>query len=349
MDQMTGDYSESQPLKIAFDIVYVVIAILNLNLGFPLCSYKGMTFAAKIGFQFLFPVYLWCMVAFLIVISRYSVKVSKLIANNSVQVLSTLFYFSFSKLLTTVIIIFSPSSVTEIFSNETHNETTERLVWFYNGMGYGHGVHGFLLFLAILFTIFYLVPFAVFSTFSFVFMRFRFVNKVRPFVDAYSGPFKTKWRFWFGLRLWVMIFLFSVNGALEGTNTGTTLAVHIITVLVFILLQALACPFKNKVVGLIDVFFMLNYWIIIEVYYLFRSIFYPVYAFLTLAAMAVLSLIILYQAFESRIQRHGRHIILAVWHIFHPVIEDTDDNREVEEDSDDELYKAIEDRKIDTY
>ncbi len=130
MNQMTGNYNGSHSMKIVFDIVRLVISILNLDLGFPLCFYEGMTPAAKVGFQFLFPVYLWCMVVFLIVISRYSIKVSNLIATSSVQVLSTLFYLSFSKLLSTVITIFSSASITEvIYSNEIYDNACLVLQW----------------------------------------------------------------------------------------------------------------------------------------------------------------------------------------------------------------------------
>ncbi len=90
---------------------------------------------------------------------------------------------------------------------------------------------------------------------------------------------------------------------------GKVLIVHIVTVMAFILLQALVRPFKSKIVELIDMFFMLNYWIIIEVYSSFRSIFYPVYVFLTLAAILVLCFVLLYKACQSRIKKHCKHLV----------------------------------------
>ena len=312
MNQMTGDYS-GHSLTIALDIINFIISILNLNLGSPLCFYKGMTPAAKVGFQFIFPVYLWCIVVGLIVISKYSTKVSKLIATSSVQVLSTLFYLSFSKLLHTVITIFSSTSITAVIYNDVgYSNQSEKLIWYYNGMDYGHDVHGFLIFLAVIFTLPFLLPYAILSTFSFFFMRFGVVNKFRPFVDAYGGPFKAKWRFWFGFRLWLTIILFCVNGALEGTNTGKMFLFYIVAVLIFILLQAFTRPFKNTFIGLIDIFFMLNFLIIIEVYYLFNSIFDAIYVFLTVFAILVLCLIILYQGCQSKIQKHCGHFIQQV-------------------------------------
>ena len=81
----------------------IVISLVSLDLGFPFCLYKGMTTTAKVGFQFIFPVYLWSIVIAIIVLSKYSIKLSNLISMSSVQVLATLLYLSFSKLLRTVI------------------------------------------------------------------------------------------------------------------------------------------------------------------------------------------------------------------------------------------------------
>jgi hypothetical protein len=49
-------------------------------------------------------------------------------------------------------------------------------------------------------------------------MSFNIINKFKPFIDAYGGPFKDKWRFWFGLRLWLTGLLLSLDSALQGTD-----------------------------------------------------------------------------------------------------------------------------------
>ena len=36
----------------------IFVSLTNLNLGFPLCFYDGMTTAIKTGLQFIFPVYI---------------------------------------------------------------------------------------------------------------------------------------------------------------------------------------------------------------------------------------------------------------------------------------------------
>ena len=82
----------------------IFVSLMNLNLGFPLCFYDGMTTAIKTGLQFIFPVYLWTIVIVFIVLSRYSTRVSNQTAASSVQVLATLIHLSFSNCSSPVLI-----------------------------------------------------------------------------------------------------------------------------------------------------------------------------------------------------------------------------------------------------
>ena len=192
LDQLTEDKVQNSNYS---TFVRVFISLLNLDLGFPLCFYEGMTTAGKVGFQFLFPVYLWSIVIMLILLSKYSIRLSELISKSSVQVLVTLFYLSFSKFLSTVIVVFSSSTISVI---EGPGNYTSRLIWYYDGHDYGSSTHAILLALAVAFTVLFLLPYALLVTFSSLLLRFRIVNKFKPFIDAYGGPFKDKWRFWFG-------------------------------------------------------------------------------------------------------------------------------------------------------
>ena len=281
----------------------VIISLLNLDLGFPLCLYKGMTTAAKVGFQFVFPIYLWSIVIGMIVMSKYLIKLSNFISNSSVQVLATMLYLSFAKLLRTVIDIASLSKIhsvtlihhasSKIYYYGSHDEAA---VWYYNGESYGQGIHGLLLAVAVAFTALYLLPFAILTTFSHCLIRFRLFNRLRPFIDAYGGPFKDKWRFWFGLRLCLVVFLFSVDGGLQGTNTRSMLIIHFIVISLFILFQVRARPYKNCFVELLDTFLTTNYWLIIASYFLLGTLaFSTAYNLLVSSAILILVLVFPYR------------------------------------------------------
>ena len=86
-----------------------LISLINLTINFnlPLCLYDGMTELWKSGIGLMFPVYLLTIVIGLIIISRYSVRLSNRIADSSVQVLVTVVHLSFSTLLISSLDIFT--------------------------------------------------------------------------------------------------------------------------------------------------------------------------------------------------------------------------------------------------
>ena len=300
MDQLTQDHKGSYSA-----LSRVIISLFNLDLGFPLCFYKGMTTTAKVGFQFMFPVYIWSIVIGMIIISNYSVRISNLIAKSSVQVLATLLYLSYSKLLRTVIDVLTYSTLHSITYDLDNSYTiSEQTVWYYNGEDhYSHGVHVFCLFLATAFTVLFLLPYTVLVTFSYCFMRFKSIHKFKPLIDAYCGPFKDKWRFWFGLRLWIAI-TFSILSAVDSVlllekYTETVLIIHFFVITIFIFLQAFCRPFKSLLICLIDIFFMVNYWLMVAVHLLFGSISAPAYIFLSSTAILLVFLILLFHWFHN--------------------------------------------------
>ena len=90
-----------------------LISLINLTINFnlPLCLYDGMKELWKSGIGLMFPVYLLTIVISLIIISRYSVRLSNRIADSSVQVLVTVVHLSFSTLLTSSLGIFTPAYI----------------------------------------------------------------------------------------------------------------------------------------------------------------------------------------------------------------------------------------------
>ena len=94
-----------------FIIVYSLISLINLTINFnlPLCLYDGMTELWKSGIGLMFPVYLLTIVIGLIIISRYSVRLSNRIADSSVQVLVTVVHLSFTTFLSSTLDVFTPA------------------------------------------------------------------------------------------------------------------------------------------------------------------------------------------------------------------------------------------------
>ena len=176
------------------------IAWLNLDLGIETCFYHGMTAYHKVWLQFVFPLYIWFIIATIIVLCRYSTWLSNKIGGNVVQVLATLILLSFTKIFRT----FAPA-----LTWVKLNSTTVR--WYVDGnVPYFSPEHYILMAAAVLFLLL-AVPYTLALLFDAViekyFTRIRFFRKqwikFKPFVDAYHGPYKDNCRFWTGLLLLV--------------------------------------------------------------------------------------------------------------------------------------------------
>ena len=240
--------------KLQFLLIF--ISLVNLELGFPVCFYNGMNDIVKTGLQFVFPIYIWSIVIFIIFASRYSTRVSRLTSRSSVQVLATLIHLSYSKLLSTTVDIL----VHETVETESHNGSINTYTaWYFDGnVQYLTEGHIVLFILALMILTLFIIPYTIILMGASFFVRYKVINYFKPVFDAYYGPYKDKWRFWFGSRLWVLVAMLIIYTTL-GNSEELMLLLHLILLTLFILAQASIKPFKNALIGWLDLFFMLNY------------------------------------------------------------------------------------------
>ena len=188
----------------------IFIAWLNLDFGFEVCFYSGMDTYSKAWLQFVFPAYIWLIAFLMIVSSHYSTTAAKFIGRNAVKVLATLFLLSFAKLQRTIIAALS-------FTFLNFLDGSRKKVWVYDGnIDYLEGRHIPLFLAGLLAFIFLLLPYTLVLTFV-QYLRRRtgtrmlfWVRRLKPFFDAYTGPYKDKYSFWVGLLLLVRSSLFLV-------------------------------------------------------------------------------------------------------------------------------------------
>ena len=236
----------------------VLIAWLNLDIGIETCFYSGMDMYAKAWLQFLFPVYVWILVAIMIISSHYSIRASKIFGRNSPKVLATLLLLTYTKILDAVITVFS-------FTFLDYPDG-RRVVWLYDAnIEYARGKHTALFIAAFISTVAFLLPY----TFIVLFIqclqkrsRYRllcWVRKLKPILDAYTGPYKDKYRFWTGLLLLARLTLllaYAVN------SLGDAYLNVFLTGIVVIILIAFECMFmgiyKRWFLNILETTFLLN-------------------------------------------------------------------------------------------
>ena len=194
--------------KILLDILYTFISWINLDLGIETCFYSGMDMYTKAWLQFLFPIYIWTIVGGMIVSSHYSTAAAKLFRRHAVKVLATLFLLSFAKLQRTIITALS-------FTFLTYPDGT-KTVWLYDSnIEYLHGKHIVLFIAAVLALLFFLIPYTLVLLLIQCLPKlncriFFWVKKLKPLFDAYTGPYKDRYRFWTGFLLVVRTVLFLI-------------------------------------------------------------------------------------------------------------------------------------------
>ena len=202
------------------DLLSQFISLINLDFGFETCFYKGMTPYAKVWLQYIFPVYIWVIVLIIIVFSRYSRRLSRLVGSNAVPVLATLMFLSYSKLVRTFVLALRLSDLK--FSNGNVGR-----VWTVDGsLEYAGTKHIVLCVFSLLVFVIVLVPFTCFVTFvpllhhkisSYcpnLWLRF-----LKPVSDAFSGPFTHSQRYWVGLGLVARLIIAVSVPLLDDTNS----------------------------------------------------------------------------------------------------------------------------------
>ena len=194
--------------KIVLNILSTFISWINLDLGIETCFYSGMDMYTKAWLQFLFPFYIWTIVGGMIVSSHYSTTAAKLFRRHAVKVLATLFLLSFAKLQRTIITVLS-------FTFLTYPDVT-KIVWLYDSnIEYLHGKHIPLFIAALLALLFLVIPYTLVLFFIQCLLKlncriFFWVKKLKPLFDAYTGPYKDRYRFWTGFLLIVRTILFLI-------------------------------------------------------------------------------------------------------------------------------------------
>ena len=231
------------------------ISIMNLNLGFPLCFYNGMTEFWKAGLNLLFPLYLLIIVVVLIILSRFSLRLSNRIAHSSVQVLVTVVHLSFSKLLIALFDTFIPVELYNSTMNKSKN------IWFYDGsVTYGDANHMKLMIVTSVIVGIFLIPYMLIILTGRLLMRSNKIREyLRPIYEAVHAPYKYNKQYWFTARQLLLIFEYIMYTIYRGSNILLPFSAVLPIYLTFVTVQAHLSPFKNKVINILDLSVMINY------------------------------------------------------------------------------------------
>ena len=237
------------PQKNVFSPLYTFISLANLDLGIQTCFYNGMDDYAKMWLQLAFPFYLIFIATLIIITSRYSTTIQRLTARRALPVLATLFLLSYTKILRIVSsVLFSYTTITHLPSKHT------TLVWSVDSTVPLLGVRFIVLFIVCLILFLILVPFNIILLFARKLSSFRFVNKFKPLLDAYQGPYKLSYYNYTGIQLLIRVIFFALS-SLE-RNINLVLGTIILSLIIGI--QGVISPLINKVKNFQEMLYIIN-------------------------------------------------------------------------------------------
>ncbi len=242
-------------------IFSIFIAWLNLDLGIETCFYDGMDMYTRTWLQFVFPLYIWGMVIFMIVSSRYSTIAGKVFGrNNSVRVLATLLLLSYTKILRTIITALS-------FTTLIYPDKSTKFIWLADAnVQYLTGKHIPLFLVALVFLLVLSLPYTALLLFlqclwprSHDYRLLSWLRKIKPFLDAHTGPYKDKYRFWAGFLFLVRIILFIAFAANSLGDTSLNLLFVSMMVMLLLGFKWIASGiYKNWLLDTLEASFFLN-------------------------------------------------------------------------------------------
>ena len=220
-----------------FTPTYAFISVVNFNLDIQTCFYNGMDDYAKMWLQLAYPFYIIFIATLIIITSRYSTTMQRLTARRALPVLATLFLLSYTKILRIVCsVLFFYSTITHLPSKHA------TLVWSVDVNVPLFGVRLTILFIVCLILFLILVSFDIILLFTRTLSMFRFINKFKPLLDAYQGPYKDKFYYWTGLQLLVRVVFFGISSL----DININIAISILLLSVIIGLHGVMRPFKIK-------------------------------------------------------------------------------------------------------
>ena len=244
-------YNEEQTNPLA-----VFIAWLNLDLGIETCFLNGLTAYGKTWLQFVFPLYIWSIAGLIIMLAKYSDGVAKVMGNNSVPVLATLFLLSYAKLFRTIITALSFTMLSTTYGSKA--------VWSADGnLDYLGPEHAPLFAVAAATLLFLWLPYTLLLFLGQWLHRCNchiithMMIKIKPFLDAHYGPLKGNHRYWFGALLLVRAVILLISALIPANRTNIT--VFSITVCALVLMTGFAVGvYKSFAVATFNAVWFLN-------------------------------------------------------------------------------------------
>ena len=209
------------------NFITVLLAWLNLGIGFDYCLFNGMDAYWKALLQLAYPVYLISLVVLIIILSEHYTRYARLIGKkNPVATLATLILLSYAKLLHLIIASFS-------FAILEYPDGSHKVVWLPDAsVRYLSGKHIILFIIALLILLIGVIYTTLLFSWQWILryqnkivLQWLTYHKLCMFLEPYHAPYTFKHRYWTGLLLLIRAVLYVSTAANVSSDPGVNLLV----------------------------------------------------------------------------------------------------------------------------
>ena len=232
--------------------VFVIVAWFNLDYGIEQCFYDGMSALTHVALRLVFPFYLLLLMLLTIVLSKKSAILSRFFSRaqfSAAKLFATVLLMSYATILEVCLELLSAVNLKTVDGERYAMWRTDP------NQRYFHGLHVPMVIVAciLLFTI--VLPAPILLIFPGITFSTRLGVKIKPVLDAFWAPFKTKFRFFIGLRLLLRMIPYAAAYLSPQPLNILLLGVFSVSLL---FLQAVIQPFQRYSQNTLDYFFLLN-------------------------------------------------------------------------------------------
>ena len=231
------------------DHIFTPVAWVNLAIGIESCFYNGMTTLGRIGLRFVFPFYLFFLMALIVLMARKFKYFARLHFSAS-KTFATLILVCYFNIFGTCVEILGVAQISFLHDNVSYTG------WLLDAsVPYGHGLHALLIVVALVLSLVYILPLSILFLFPKPLYSWRYTCKFKPIYDAFWNPFKSKFRFWLGARALLRFVPFLLS--LYVQYPKNILCMAIFTAIVWFVQERMS-PMEGYWQNSFDSFFLLN-------------------------------------------------------------------------------------------
>ena len=241
------------------------IAWLNLDFGIETCFSEGLDMYTKTWLQFVFPLYLWILAGGMILVCRYSRLATKFFGDNTVHVLATIFLLSYNKLLITITMVYSSSTINVQNNYNESDDIKVDVVWTHDGnVPFFSARHSLLFAVSTGVLLFLWLPFTLCVLLGQWLQRYnhyrglRWLARITPLLDAYYGPLKDSRRYWVGVLLLARLVVIVPAADPLGTRSSSLLTLSLLILVLLFFLAHVGRIYRKLYLSLVETTFFIN-------------------------------------------------------------------------------------------